>query len=115
MPFDGGAVAGSYIGLFLLSAIYASIGIFASSLTDNSVIAFILAVLLCFFLYIGFNSIGYLSTKGATGTFIINLGIDAHYKSMQRGVIDSRDLVYFLSVIVLFLYLTRTKLNSRNW
>ena len=115
MPMDAGATWGSYIGLILLSAIYAAVGIFASSLTDNSVIAFILAVLLCFFLYIGFNSVGYLSSEGTSGNFIINLGIEAHYKSMRRGVIDSRDLVYFISVIVLFLFFTRLKLNSRNW
>jgi ABC-2 type transport system permease protein len=115
LPVDSGATWGSYIGLVLLSAIYAAIGIFASSLTENSVVAFILAVLLCFFLYIGFNSVGYLSNEGQTGNFIINLGIDAHYKSMRRGVIDSRDLLYFISVIIVFLYLTRIKLSSRNW
>lgn len=112
---DSGGTLGSYIGLFLLAAIYVSIGIFASSLTENTIAAFVLSVLLCFFLYQGFNSIGYLSLTGKTGNFIINLGIDAHFKSMQRGVIDSRDLVYFLSVILLFLLFTKTKLRSHNW
>lgn len=115
IPVDAGATWGSYIGLILLAAIYSAIGIFASSLTDNSIISFILAVLLCFFLYIGFSSIGNLSTEGVTGNFIINLGIDEHYKSMRRGVIDSRDLIYFISVIVVFIYLTRLKLTSRKW
>lgn len=115
MPVDAGATWGSYIGLVLLSAIYAAVGIFASSLTDNSIVAFILAVLLCFLLYIGFDFLGQLSAEGATGNFIINLGIEAHYKSMRRGVIDSRDLVYFISVIILILFFTRTKLKSRNW
>jgi ABC-2 type transport system permease protein len=91
------------------------VGIFASSLTDNTIVAFIIAVLFCFFLYMGFNSIGYLSLNGNTGTILLNLGIDAHYNSMQRGVIDSRDLIYFLSIITLFILLTRMKLNSRNW
>jgi ABC-2 type transport system permease protein len=114
-PVDMGATWGSYIGLLFLAAVYTSIGVFTSSLTENSIIAFILAVLLCFFLYIGFNSVGYLSLTGATGNFILNLGIDAHYNSIRRGVIDSRDLLYFISVIILFLYLTRTRLNSRKW
>jgi ABC-2 type transport system permease protein len=112
---DTGGTLGSYLGLFLLSSIYVSAGIFASSLTENTIVAFVLSVLLCFFLYQGFNSFGYLSLTGKTGNFIINLGIDAHFKSMQRGVIDTRDVVYFLSVIVLFLFFTRTKIRSRNW
>lgn len=112
---DFGASLGSYIGLFLLAAIYVSIGIFASSLTENTIVAFVLSVLLCFFLYQGFNSVGYLSLSGETGNFILNLGIDAHFKSMQRGVIDSRDLVYFMSVIILFLLFTKTRLRSQNW
>ena len=112
---DYGATWGSYFGLLLLASAYISIGIFASSLTDNTIVAFILAVVLCFFLYMGFNSVAYLSLKGDTGNLIMSLGIDAHYNSMRRGVIDSRDLVYFLSVIILFIYLTRTKLRSRSW
>lgn len=112
---DSGGTLGSYLGLFLLAAIYVSVGIFASSLTENTIVAFVLSVLLCFFLYEGFNSIGYLSLTGKTGNFLLNLGIDAHYKSIQRGVIDSRDLVYFLSVIILFLLFTKTKLRSYNW
>ncbi|MBN2523991.1 MAG: gliding motility-associated ABC transporter permease subunit GldF [Bacteroidales bacterium] len=112
---DAGGTLGSYLGLFLLAGIYVSIGVFASSLTENTIVAFVLSVALCFFLYEGFNSVGYLSLTGKTGNFILNLGIDAHYKSMQRGVLDSRDLIYFLSVIVLFLLFTRTKLRSINW
>jgi ABC-2 type transport system permease protein len=112
---DHGGTWGSYLGLVFLAAVYVSIGIFSSSLSDNTIIAFILAVLICFFLYMGFNSVGYLSLKGSTGNIIINMGIDAHYHSMRRGVIDSRDLTYFLSVIVLFVLMTRIKLNSRNW
>ncbi len=115
MRIDAGATWGSYIGLVFLSAAYVSIGLFASSITDNIIVAFILAVILCFFFYIGFDSIGYLSKTGGIGNLIINLGIEAHYQSMQRGVIDSRDVVYFLSVVVLFLYFTRTKLHSRTW
>jgi ABC-2 type transport system permease protein len=112
---DHGGTWGSYIGLLFLAGTYVSIGIFASSLTDNIIVAFILSVLFCFFLFMGFNSVSNLIFSGETGTVIQNLGIDAHYHSMQRGVIDSRDLVYFLSAIILFIYLTRIKLNSRNW
>ena len=112
---DTGATWGSYSGLVLLAAVYISIGIFASSLTDNTIVSFILAVLLCFIIYTGFNSVAYLSREGTTGTFLLSLGIDAHYSSMGRGVIDSRDLLYFISVIILFLYLTKIKLDSRKW
>jgi ABC-2 type transport system permease protein len=112
---DHGGTWGSFIGLLFLAATYVSIGIFASSLTDNIIVAFILSVLFCFFLYMGFNSISNLMFSGDTGSIIQNLGIDAHYHSMQRGVIDSRDLVYFFSAIILFILLTRIKLNSRNW
>lgn len=112
---DHGGTWGSFIGLMLLAAAYISIGIFASSITDNTIIAFILSILFCFFLYMGFNSVSYLSDTGAVGNFVLNLGIDVHYLSIQRGVIDSRDLVYFLSVIVLFIFFTRIRLNSRNW
>ena len=112
---DFGATWGSYFGLLLLAAAYVSIGIFASSLTDNTIVAFILAVALCFFLYMGFNSVAYLSLKGNTGNLIMSFGIDAHYNSMRRGVIDSRDLIYFFSLMILFIYLTKTKLSSRSW
>jgi len=112
---DAGATWGSYLGLVFLAAVYISIGIFASSLTDNTLVSFILAVLLCFILYSGFNSIAYLSEEGKAGMFLLNLGIDAHYRSIGRGVIDSRDLLYFISVIILFLFFTRTKLSSRKW
>ncbi len=112
---DAGATLGSYLGLVFLAGIYISIGIFASSLTDNTIVSFVLAVLLCFVLYSGFNSIAYLSVKGTIGTFLLNLGIDAHYSSIGRGVIDSRDLLYFISIIILFLFFTKIKLDSRKW
>jgi ABC-2 type transport system permease protein len=112
---DTGATWGSYLGLVFLAAVYISIGLFVSSLTENTLVSFILAVLLCFILYTGFNSIAYLSEGGKMGTILLNFGIDAHYQSIGRGVVDSRDLLYFISVIILFLLLTRTKLSSRKW
>jgi ABC-2 type transport system permease protein len=112
---DIGGTWGSYIGLLFLASIYTSIGIFASSLSQNTIIAFIISIVLCFFFFRGFIYVAYLSHTGSTGNIILNLGIDEHYKSICRGVVDSRDLIYFLSVIIMFLYLTVLKLRSRNW
>ncbi|MBN1952869.1 MAG: gliding motility-associated ABC transporter permease subunit GldF [Bacteroidales bacterium] len=112
MPMDTGATWGSYIGLVMIAAIYASIGIFASSLTDNSIIAFVISVLMCFLLFSGFDMISLMDLGSKPGIFIMKLGIKEHYQSISRGVIDTRDLVYFLSVIVLFLGLTRYKLKT---
>ena len=112
---DTGGTWGSYTGLVFLGGIYASVGIFSSSLTGNQIVAFILAVLLSFLFYLGFNFIGTLGQSGQAVHIIETLGIDYHYQSMARGVIDSRDMIYFLGVIFLFLYLTRTVLVSRKW
>jgi ABC-2 type transport system permease protein len=112
---DTGATWGSYIGLFFLAAIYAAIGIFASSVTENQIIAFILAMLLCFLIYIGFDSLGTLDAFSSITSFIINLGINEHYKSISRGVADTRDLLYFTGVVAIFTSLTRIILQSRNW
>ncbi len=112
---DHGGIWGSYIGLFFLSATFVSIGIFSSSITNNQIFAFILSVFLCGFLYIGFEFIYSLSLFGKIDLFIKQLGMAAHYSSMSRGVVDTRDLIYFLSVIVLFLSLTKLTLSSRKW
>ena len=112
---DSAGIFGSYIGLLLLGGVFTSIGIFASSLTENQVIAFILAVFLCFFLYTGFGSIAGLGVWGKAGYFVHQLGILYHYEAMSRGLIDSRNLVYFLTVIVLMVLLTQWVLNSRKW
>ena len=101
---DTGAVIGSYIGLFLLGACFAAIGLFASSISKNQVIAFTIAVFLCFFFYSGFDSLGQiLSLQNLT---LENLGITEHYESVSRGVLDTRDLVYFLVVSGIFIWLT---------
>ena len=112
---DLGATWGSYIGLLLLGSAYVSIGIFASSVTENQIIAFILAVFLCFFFFVGFDSIAGLGFPSSLESLIIQLGINEHYISISRGVIDSRDIIYFLSLIAFFILLTRTKLSSRKW
>lgn len=100
---DHGATWGSYMGLIFLAGSYAAIGIFSSSLTDNIIVAFILSVFLCFMAYSGFNYLADLFPLGGVGNAIQQLGIEAHFLSMGRGVIDSRDVVYFLSLIALFL------------
>ncbi|MGN0033458.1 MAG: gliding motility-associated ABC transporter permease subunit GldF [Candidatus Limimorpha sp.] len=112
---DHGGIWGSYIGLFFLSAAFVSIGIFCSSITSNQILAFILSVFLCGFLYIGFDLIYSLALFGKVDLFIQQLGMSAHYSSMSRGVIDTRDLIYFVSVIALFLSLTKLTLSSRKW
>ncbi|WP_256011356.1 gliding motility-associated ABC transporter permease subunit GldF [Desertivirga xinjiangensis] len=112
---DTGAVIGSYIGLFLLGAAFVSIGIFASAITNNQIIAFTIAVFLCFFCFIGFDSISQLLSLQTVDTYITALGINEHYQSISRGVLDTRDLVYFLSFIAVFLVITKTILGGRKW
>ena len=112
---DMGATWGSYLGLLFLGAGFVSIGLFASSLTDNQIVSFIVSIFLCGFAYIGFEFIYSLDMFGNFDLFIRNLGIYAHYTSISRGVVDSRDVLYFLSIIVIFLLLTKVKLESRKW
>ena len=112
---DKGGTLGAFLGLFFLAAVYASAGLFASSLTDNQVIAFIIAVLISFFLFMGFDSLAYLPGLKKIDEFVIGLGINEHYKSMSRGVIDFRDIIYFIAVVVVFNEGTRLVLLSRNW
>lgn len=112
---DNGAIRGSYIGLFFLASTFTAIGIFASSLTENQIIAFLIAVFLCFTLYVGFDMVADFSLLGALEGPIKNMGIQAHYGSMSRGVLDLRDVLYFLGVDAIFLLATRTVLQSRTW
>jgi ABC-2 type transport system permease protein len=112
---DIAGTTGSYIGLFFLGSAYSAIGLFASSLTENQIVSFIISLFLCFFCYIGFESVSALNIKGQLANFITSLGINAHYISMSRGVIDTRDVIYFISLIAVFLLLTRTVLESRKW
>ena len=112
---DSGGTYGSYIGLFFLASAFTAIGIFASSLSDNQIVAFILAVFLCFFLYIGFEYISMLDLFGKMDDLILSIGINDHYTSMSKGVIDTRDVIYYLSIIGIFILLTKTTLESRKW
>jgi len=104
---DWGATIGSYLGLMLLGAVFTSIGIAVSSFTNNTVVAFIGAAFLCFLLYTGFSAFSKLPVFSAGADYYIEiLGIQYHYRSISRGVIDSRDLIYFLGIIALFLLIT---------
>lgn len=112
---DTGGTWGSYAGLLFLGGIYASIGIFASSITENQIVSFITAVFLSFIMYLGFELIGGLAGSGSFSYFVTRLGIDHHYNSISRGVLDSRDLLYFLGVMALFLSSTRLVLQRSKW
>lgn len=112
---DTGGMWGSYLGLLFLAGGFVAIGIFASSVTDSQIIAFILAVFFSFFCYIGFESISSLDLFGPVDSFILKLGINEHYISMSRGVIDTRDVIYFASLAGVFLILTKTVMESRKW
>lgn len=111
---DNGGTFGSYIGLLMIGATFLSIGIFCSSLTQNQVVAFIVAVFLCFFLYLGFEFIASFSRFGNMDAFVRSLGIYEHYQSIKRGVVDTRDILYFLTVIVLFILFTKFILERRK-
>lgn len=112
---DTGGIIGSYIGLLLLACCFGAIGVFASSLTDNQVVAFMIAVFLCFFLYLGFDLIASFDAFGVLEGPIKRIGIQEHYASLSRGVVDLRDVLYFLGTITVFLLFTRTALQSRRW
>ena len=113
---DSGAILGSYFGLLFLAAVFVAIGIFASSITNNQIVAFILATFLCFIFHWGFFYFSKLPIfVGKIDDVVQMLGIDHHYASISRGVIDTRDLIYFLSVISFFVMLTLLGLERRKW
>ena len=112
---DMGGTWGSYLGLIFLASAFISIGIFSSSITDNQIVSFIISVFMCGFIYLGFELLYTLNIFGNIDLFVKSIGIQSHYLSMSRGVIDSRDVIYFLSIIALFLLLTKTSLESRKW
>lgn len=112
---DSGAIIGSYIGLIFLAAGFASIGIFCSSITANQIVGFLLALFACFIFYSGFDFIGQIPAFEGTLNYIFNLvGMSYHYKSVSRGILDTRDIIYFLSVIVLFISFTRVSLKLKT-
>ena len=110
---DSAGVAGSYVGLMLLSVVFCAIGLLASTFTSSQIVSFILAAFLSFIFYTGFDSLS--SLAGSSGLMVKQVGILYHYESLSRGVIDSRSVVYFLSVAGLVLLATKTVINSRQW
>ncbi|MBT3243442.1 MAG: gliding motility-associated ABC transporter permease subunit GldF [Bacteroidetes bacterium] len=112
---DSGGFWGSFIGLFFLAAVYVSIGLFTSTITENQIVSFILGVLACFLVFLGFDYVGGLGLSGGVQNFVEGLGLSYHYNSMSRGVIDTRDIIYFLSVISIFVVFSKIVLESRKW
>jgi ABC-2 type transport system permease protein len=109
---DMGSTIGSYFGLLFLVAAYTSVGVFTSTFSDNQIVAFITAVFICFFLFFGFEGLSNYSLFGDL-LYLENLGMSAHYNSMSRGVIDTRDLIYFLSITVAFLVFTKLRIEKQ--
>ncbi len=112
---DTGGITGSYIGLFFLALVFAAISLCAGSFTNNPVIAFLLSAFLCLLLYFGFDALSRLPVFRGTLDYVIQMfGIDFHYRSISRGVVDSRDIIYFLSIIFLCLTVTVKNIMERN-
>lgn len=113
---DTGAITGSYLGLFLLGTIFTAIGLWASSLSQQTMVAFLVSVFTCFILFTGFDALSRIpSLAGGPDYYLQLFGIQYHYQSISRGVISLADVVYFLSVDALFLYLTKLSLDRRKW
>lgn len=112
---DTSGVIGSYIGLILLGGVFCAVGIFASSITPNQIVAFIVAAFLCFIVFTGFDSISTINVWASNALVIKQLGILYHYQSMGKGLVDSRDLIYFFSVAFIFLLFTKLIIGSRSW
>ncbi len=111
---DSGGIIGSYIGLCLLASVFAAIGLCCSSFTNNAVVAFLVSAFACLLLYFGFNAVSRLPAfQGSADYFIEMLGIDFHYGSVSRGLLDTRDVIYFGSLVLLFLLITTKNLQKR--
>jgi len=111
---DMGLVLGSYLGLLFLIASYTAIGLYASTLTENQIVAFISSIVICFILYYGFEALATLFSNGNISIFIQNIGMKAHFNSISRGIIDTRDVIYFGSIASFFLFLTVVQLKTMN-
>lgn len=110
---DSGGIAGSYIGLFFLAAVFAAIGVCCSGFTDNAVVAFLVSAFACLIIFFGFNAFSKLPVFQGNADYYLEMpGIDFHYRSISRGVIDTRDIVYFFSLIFFFLLLTVKNLHK---
>jgi ABC-2 type transport system permease protein len=112
---DSGAILGSYIGLFFLASAFAAIGIFSSAVSDNQIVSFILSMFLCYCFYNVFDLFADFKLLGSYDSIVASLGINSHYQSISRGVIDSRDVLYFVSLILAFVWATKMVFGSRKW
>lgn len=112
---DTPGVIGSYIGLFFLSAAFCGVGTLTSALSRNQIVSFVLGVFLCYLLFAGFDAISTLNTWSGFGLFVQQIGMAYHYESLSRGLIDSRDVIYFTSLTGFFLLITKTALGARSW
>lgn len=112
---DSASVFGSYIGLALLGGVFCAIGLFASSLTDSQVTAFIIAVFLCFLLHSGFQSVAGINIWGPLSPYVAKVGIAYHYSALSRGLVDSRNVFYLLTLSIIMLSACRLVLQSRKW
>ncbi len=108
---DTAGTMGSYFGLILLGAVFTAIGLCASAFTKDQIISFILAFFLCFVFYQGFSSLASADDAGGFSYYVMQLGIDYHYNTIRKGLIDSRDLVYFFSIIFIMLFITKWKIK----
>ncbi len=112
---DSGAILGSYIGLFFLASAFVAIGIFSSAVSDNQIVSFILSMFLCYCFYNVFDLFADFKLLGSYDSVVASLGINSHYQSISRGVIDSRDVLYFVSLILAFVWATKMVFGSRKW
>jgi ABC-2 type transport system permease protein len=113
---DSGGIAGSYIGLLFLSASFCAIGVFASSLTNSQIVGFLISLIACLVFYFGFEAISSIPAfSGGVDYFLSSIGLASHYNNISRGVIDTRDIFYFISIIVVFILGTQIILKKRNW
>ncbi len=112
---DTAGVIGSYIGLLLLGGLFTAIGVLSSLITTNQIVSFIIAVFLCFIFYTGFDSVSAINVWGTWSTALEQLGILYHYQALSKGLIDTRDVIYFASVITVMLLITKLILGSRKW
>lgn len=110
---DDGSIVGAYLGLLGIGWVFCAIGVFASSVTQSQIVAFVLGVFLCFFFYSAFDFLAELEFAAGFSRAVIQFGVNEHYRSISRGVVDSRDVLYYLSMIVFFLALTKTALSLR--
>ncbi len=112
---DSAGIMGSYVGLLLLGAFFTALGVLSSAVTENQIVAFILAAFLCFICYDGIQAIASLEAVGSAGYFIERLGVIYHYNALSRGLMDSRDVLYFASITIAVLLLTKLVIGSRKW